>query len=213
MGAAGSGPEVAYLRDQGYQVDALEPSRDLAERCRRMLGPNGEVVVASYEELSRSVLDGEVVNPAARIANSTYDAVLLGFGSLSHVLDLNERGRLLSSCVRLAPAGPILASFWLAAKSRSPGRAGRAEHSGRFLGGLIRRVRRLPAHNARLSFGSWYGFAHSFARDEIEDLAKLIGRGLVWCGDAGIYPHVVFTPCTAIGYCCVATETEGSIHK
>jgi hypothetical protein len=197
VGGAGAGRESAALCASGYAIDALEPAPRPAHACQQVLGSRGEVFVACYEDVSRAVLDGSG-GPAEPLAHRRYDAVVLGWGSLTHVLEADERLRLLESVCRLAPDGPILASFWLRPDPppdlpdsvARPAR-GRADALGRAAGRLVGRVRGVPARDETVSFGSWYGFAHSFTRAELEALAARVGRRLVW-GEHGAYPHVTF---------------------
>lgn len=187
VGGAGAGREAASLCASGYAVDALEPAPRPAQSCRAVIGSQGDVVVACYEDLSQAVLDG-MGGPAAPLAHRRYDAVLLGWGSLTHVLEPEERFRLLQACCRLAPTGPILASFWFTPEEIS---RGRAHAAGQTIGQLIGRLRGLPSPSSAVSFGSWFGFAHTFTREEIETLAQRVGRSLIWESE-GVYPHVTF---------------------
>jgi hypothetical protein len=195
VGAAGTGREARVLCDLGYRVDALEPAAGPARTCAQALGANSDVVVARYEDLSRSVLDAGAGAGAAAadvLAARRYDAILLGWGSLMHVLGAHEQRRLLEACARLAPAGPILASFWLRPEDGESDRAGRAERAGRALGRLVQRARGAPGGGTGATFGSSYGFAHAFTRAEIEALADAVNRRVLW--DEQTVPHVTFAP-------------------
>jgi hypothetical protein len=183
VGGAGHGVEAAYLASAGYRVDALEPAAAAARACAAHAE---EVWTARFEDLSRVVLDGA----AGPLAGRRYDAVLLGWGSLSHVLDARERQRLFAAVARLAPAGPILASFILVTDETAPGRADRL---GRRAGRALARLRRLPSprDDGALLLGHWFGFIHQFTVDEIEALARACGRTVVWeHDDETLYPHI-----------------------
>jgi len=188
VGAAGAGAEVALLRSWGYQVDALDPAARAAEQCAAQLG-GGVMVCAGYEALSAAVLD-HAPSAAAPLAGRRYQAVLLGWGSLGHVLDARERERLLSACARLAPGGPVLASF-LCGEDLT----GRAAQWGAALGGgLARMLGRAPADPRKVALAPWFGFVHLFTEGEVEALARACGRTLRWGhegGGAG-YPHATF---------------------
>jgi hypothetical protein len=192
VGAAGQGPEVAELVTRGYRVDALEPS---PAGARASLAAGAEtVLVARYEDLARAVLEG-TSGPASGLAARRYDAVLLGWGSLSFVLEARERARLLRACDRLAPRGPILSSFLGLPARRAP--SNRAHASGSAAGRIVGRVRGLGPEvleaAADVHFGSWFGFARSLAREEIDALGRQDGRHAIWENDAGSgYPHVTF---------------------
>jgi len=83
VGGAGTGREPVALVAAGYDVDCLEPARELVDRCRRAV-PGGVVLQATYEELAAAVLDG-AGGPAAAVAGQSYDAGVLGWTSLSYV--------------------------------------------------------------------------------------------------------------------------------
>jgi len=187
VGGAGDGREAAALKEWGYEVDAFDPAARATRTCAARLGRGARVAACRYEDLSRAVLDGGR-GPAAAFAARRYRAVLLGWGSLTHVLDAGERERLLAACDRLCPDGPILASFWLKATDADPA-PGRAERAGRTLGRAVGRLRDAePSGDFR--FGWWFGFAHAFGRAELEALAARAGRRVVWEEAAGGYPHV-----------------------
>ncbi|RMH36649.1 MAG: hypothetical protein D6689_22120 [Deltaproteobacteria bacterium] len=169
VAAAGDGREAVELRARGYRVDALEPARRLADRCRRRLGAGSEVHVSRLETFD-----------AAR-ARGPYDAVLIGWGGLSHVLDRTDREAALRTCAALAPAGPILASFFVRG-AHNPGAASRAHRLGNAAGRAVARLRGVDAGEdaGGTWFAGWYGFAHAFSPDELGALAAAIGRRFAW---------------------------------
>jgi len=189
VGAAGAGREAVALVKMGYRVDAFEPAVRPAARCAQRLGDGAEVVAARFEDLSRAVLDGD---GDLWVARRRYDAVLLGWGGLTHVLDPDERVRIVAACARLAPEGPILASFWF--RGGAPAGRSRGLQLGMAVGRGVRALRGLPAPaHEPLRFAGRYGFGHSFTHEEIEALARGAGRVVEW-GDlkrAG-YPHATF---------------------
>ena len=163
------------------------------------MGQRGAIAVASYEELSAFVLDG-VEGPAAILAGRPFDAVLLGWGSLSHVLAATERTRLLRACQRLSPRGPILASFLVRDAQSQPGRARQAGTAlGRSLASLFGRPH--GEEQEAESFLRWAGFVHLFTPDEIQKLADDTGMRLVWEPSSGTnYPHATFLPQRPLSY-------------
>lgn len=192
VGACGAGREVLALVDAGYAVDAFEPARALCDLAGERAAARARVLRFRYQELSAAVLDG-ADGPAAALAHERYDAVLLGWGSLTHVLDAGERARLLSALDRLCPRGPILASFWCDDALRAAPVVGRAERWGRASGRALARLRRLAIAPApRESFIIGGGFAYRFTAGEIAALARAVGRDAVWDDDAADYPHVTF---------------------
>jgi hypothetical protein len=187
LGGAGAGREAAALTQLGYRVDAFEPVAALQPRCAAAVGPEGEALVGTYQDLARSVLTGEP-GPLYRFAGRKYQAVIFGWGSLTHVLEERERQETLVACARLAPAGPILASFWMRGGGQA---ADEAVSRARQVGRLIARLRGSRANRERHAFGAWCGFAHVFSREEIESLAASIDRRVQWEADPGTtYPHV-----------------------
>jgi hypothetical protein len=167
VGGAGGGRECAELLALGYHVDAFEPSTRAHRELMRGM-PTGHLALrGDYAALNAAVLDG-ASNELSRLADGrTYDAVLLGWGSLTHVLDYDERARLMHSCNRLCPRGPILASFWMRSIA-SP--RGRAE-----------------------TFRPWLGFASHLEPWQVEQLSRAIGRRVRWEHE-GDYAHVTFQP-------------------
>jgi hypothetical protein len=112
-----------------------------------------------------------------------YDAVILGSGSMTHVLDPHEQERVLRSMCRLCPHGPILASFFCEPEE-APVRTGRATRLGRSIGRALARLRSMPpSHSDRLSYRAHSGFAYTFTPRELEQLASAIGRPLAWEND------------------------------
>ena len=127
LGGAGAGREAAALTRMGYRVDAFEPVPALQPRCATAVAPDGEALIGTYQDLARSVLNGQP-GPLDRFAGRRYQAVILGWGSFTHVLDASDRQQTLLACARLTPTGPILASFWMrashAAQTQPRGRGG-----------------------------------------------------------------------------------------
>jgi hypothetical protein len=190
VGGAGDGREAVALAAMGYRVDAFEPAPRPAAACARRLPAGSLVVTCRYEDLSRAILDG--AGGAASVFSRPYAAVLLGWGSLSHVLAPAERARVVETSARLSPEGPTLASFWMRAGAEGSA-AGRAEQAGRALGRRIGRWRGAEPAGG-LGFGWRYGFGHAFDRAEIEDLAARAGRRVLWEDASGGYPHATLQP-------------------
>ena len=167
VGAAGAGREVIFLQGWGYDVTALEPSADLARRCRRA-APGARVIEARYEDVAAS----------RALAGETFDAVLLGLGSLSHLLDAASRTSVMRALARACERGPLLASALAPPRSRSadPTRSGMAARVGRALARPVRALRRLPEIEAgEVVFGG-LGFARLFTRAELSALGDEVGR-------------------------------------
>jgi hypothetical protein len=62
--------------------------------------------------------------PSAARARAPYDLVVLGWGSITHVLEEDDRLALLESVRALAPSAPVITSFFLRPE---PGHGGRTE--------------------------------------------------------------------------------------
>ncbi|MBI5498908.1 MAG: hypothetical protein HY907_01585 [Deltaproteobacteria bacterium] len=167
--AAGAGREAIVLERQGYAVDALEPSSRGAAECARRLAPTSLVTAASYQDVARSILDGHL-NSCATIARQTYDAIVLGWTSLTNVLVPTDRERLLMACDRICPSGPILASYWVGGVS--PSRAGRL---GRRIGEFLRR-RGAPRLAPGVEFVPHAGFVVRIDERELAQVAGRLGR-------------------------------------
>jgi hypothetical protein len=191
VGACGAGRELLPLTPAGYTVDAFEPAPSLAATARERTIGAARVLAFRYEELSAAVLDG-APNAAAELARERYDAVLLGWGSLAHVLDERERMRLMQALARLCPQGPWLASFLRDDLPDGRAHLGRVERWGARLGHTVAQLRRLPGTGSREIFLSHVGFGHLFTSSELEALAAHVGRQLQWDDDDTDYPHATF---------------------
>ena len=178
VGAAGGGREVLFFVGRGCDVMALEPSGALRCLCGAR-APGVPLIAARYEDVAsgRVSVGGE------------FDAVLLGLGSLSHVLDGATRLSLLRALADACPRGPILASVLAPPRAHASRRGaarlgagstiGRAAAIGRAIGAAVRARRSLPPREiGEVMFGG-LGFARLFERDELRSLAASIGRRAV----------------------------------
>jgi hypothetical protein len=187
LAAAGHGRELVPLCEAGYAVDAFEPAAKHAAVLRDRAGHRAETARGSFADLSATVLRGEV-NALHAFSRRSYDAVILGWGSFTHVLDARDREELLRACVRLAGHGPVLASFWVGGEGVT---RSRALELGAALGRRLAAWRDVTATvPSGQVFRTHCGFAHEFTRAEVEGLAARCGRRVVW-GEYG-YPHVTF---------------------
>ncbi|MEP6690777.1 MAG: hypothetical protein ABJD07_06440 [Gemmatimonadaceae bacterium] len=112
VGAAGSGREAVALQALGYDVVAFDSCAPLVARASSAAGDDRGValVVASYADLVDAV-DGRGGPLASTVAGAPFDAIVLGWVSLSHVTRERDRVALLAALKRLAPAAPVLVSF------------------------------------------------------------------------------------------------------
>ncbi len=113
LGGAGGGRELAGLCALNYAVVAFEPSPTLAAGAQRIAVeiPGAQAYQASYDDLVRAVRYGEGSLAGAPLAGG-FDAVVLGWGSFSHLTDPDERTALLHAVRDLAPTAPVLLSWW-----------------------------------------------------------------------------------------------------
>ncbi|MBI2389184.1 MAG: class I SAM-dependent methyltransferase [Deltaproteobacteria bacterium] len=168
VGAAGGGREIAVLTRLGYHVDAFEPSPSLFASAEEVARRSGRARVArgTYAELCDAV-DGR--GPLADlVAAGRYDAVMLGWGSYSHVLDRAQRVALLRAVARLT-RGPLVVSFEV---RRPPMR--RTDRMPRLVQNAARAFGR-GAPPPELVFYGNVGFLASFDRQMLEGEAADAG--------------------------------------
>jgi hypothetical protein len=198
LGAAGRGREAAWLVSRGYTVDAFEPAAGCEAALRGALADGGRVAIGSYRELIDAAQNRAY--PHTRLhafAGTRYDAVILGWGSLTHVLGSEAQCALLRTCHELCPTGPILASFWYSAELADDAEHdARATRWGRQLGTLVARTRPTQPEPAREErFVSHAGFGVTFTTAHVESLAKHVGRTVRL--SRATYPHATFVASVA----------------
>jgi SAM-dependent methyltransferase len=183
LGGAGAGRELAPLCRRGFQIVAFEPAPELAAAARAVARdyPGAAVVQASYEDLVDAVARGSGPLVGA-VRGHAFDAVILGWGSFSHVLDPARQKRLLEASRQLSPSGPLLLSYFAASAE-----GGRLER-------LRVRLRRLlattGARNAgdagRVRFLESSGFVCFHTREEIAHLASDAGYRIALFGSSAL---------------------------
>lgn len=183
VGACGAGRELQVLSSHGYFVAGFEPLGVSAE-CAKSAIPKEKLVAFSnstYEDLIRGKLK-EIESFAP------YDAVILGWASISHILENNIRRLLLEKVRKLCPVGPILIS-WLSATYAGP--------KTKFFRRMLTRIGFKETHDRDL-YSSFRGFCHTFTRDEIFNLAEWTKNFIVFYEDKRPYPqshpHAVLLP-------------------
>ncbi len=189
IAAAGTGREAVALQAEGYRVDVLEPASNQIKSCSVHLPDTSLIVQGTFDDLVGSILDGKET-PATRLADN-YDAVILGWGGLAHVLLREQRMQLLRACARLTE-GPILASFFMDPHAVEKQQAGSMTALGRGLGRAISRLRGLDDAREPVEYTRWGGFLRHFTPQDIDELTDPIDRLVLWQQEGG-FPHVTFT--------------------
>ncbi len=186
IGGCGSGREMVPLVEAGYEVCGFDPAGRLCGSARLALPGRARIWQLRYEDLVESG-GGELASRAP------YSAVILGWGSFSHLLDAQMRARVIEVLHRSCPQGPILLSFHLAHARGERPPAGMLERGARYVGGSVGRLRRLPSPVGEAPvFLPHCGFIHRFTELEIEGLARLVERHVVWGDELRSYPHCSF---------------------
>lgn len=175
VAACGAGRELVAVRARGHLVDGFDPAPSMVALAARRT-PAARVWQATFAEW--------LAGP-----DEAYDAILIGWGALSHVLDPSERLALFAACRRRCPAGPTLVSYWPRPASAQGAAPPRARALGARLGGRIARLRGVDCRATGDPFQPGIGFAHQYADAELAELACAAGFEVVCRGRPGDYPH------------------------
>ena len=173
MPGAGWGRELVALRVSRYEVVGFDPVAAPAG----VGGPGvGRVHVADYRTFVDAVRGGGPAGPLAEVCREPFDAVLLGWGSLTHVFSRAQRREVFEAASIVAPRGPILASFWQRPQGEMPRRS---ERRRRFFE-LSQRLGRLrgveAAEDTDFVFGPSHGFGIYLSTAELEAIARSLDR-------------------------------------
>jgi hypothetical protein len=191
LGAAGAGRELAALVQRGFEVVAFDPCKPFVDAARGVAPPDRATLIhASYRDLVDAA-GGRGGPLGAAGAGAPFDAVVLGWGSLSHVLPGVERVALLRAVHALAPRGPVLASFAL-----DPERATPVPGKGRVRDRLRRAFAALGAPGVSEDGDRFLpdtGFFSYLSGDEVIDLAWRTGYEVALFEEAP-YPHALLVP-------------------
>jgi hypothetical protein len=196
LGAAGAGRELVALLDRGFRVVAFDPCEAFVNAARRVLASSPEhaasstIIRASYGDLARAATTG--AGPLAFLTTApAFDAVVLGWGSLSHVLPSSERAALFEALRSIAPSAPVLASFALEPDSSAP-----PGSKGRVRDALRRLFAAMGAPGPSEAGDHFYpdgGFFSNLSRDEVVAIGFRAGYEVALLEDAP-YPHAVLVP-------------------
>ena len=175
VGGCGTGREVRWLLERGYEVWAFDPSLEAMRVCER---DNPSLSFAgwfSYEDLGHSFSGARQSHSRLLPEGVRFDAVLLGWASLTHVVDEGAHRALFDALGQVSPAGPILASFYFA-----PELPGRVRSRAFDLGTEVGRA--LSGHTQRadpaVRLLSHTGFVYFFDATHLQSLAAASGRSV-----------------------------------
>ncbi len=186
LAAAGGGRELRALLDRGHTVTAFEPSAFLrvgAEAVAR--GREARVLEGAYCDLPAAV-DGR--GPLASLRDERFDAVVLGWGSLTHLTRPAEHRETLEAVRALAPRAPLLLSFFLR-KDRERGRSVAARRA-------LRRVLGVLGGRAApdgVGYEQGGGFVYWFTALEVHELAMAAGYRVETL-ELASFPHAILVP-------------------
>lgn len=179
VGGAGRGRESRWLASRGYDVVAFDPARD----------QGADILRLAYEDLTSAGPPRAALKELRALA--PYDAVLLGWGSFTHVPGESSRLEILRALRRLSD-GPVLLSYWRT-RTDSGAPVGRSRSLGRKLGRLMAVVPVVT--NDRDRVVAHAGYAHCFTDEEIRGLAHSAGYRVESCLNG--FPHATLWPVDA----------------
>lgn len=192
VGGAGGGREALALAAAGHEVVAFDPAEPLAWSMGHVAGERGlplTAYVGRYQDLWSPRGAAERV-PALPLATALgrFDAFLLGWGSLSHVLGVAERRRLFEvGHALLRRDGCLITSFGHDEVPSATGAGLRAR-----LRAALSARRAAQGRAPRDRFLADIGVLHMFARGEIEALAADAGLEVAYARYTHGFPHAVF---------------------
>lgn len=193
LGAAGGGRELSALCARGFEVVAFEPNdllRSGAEAVARSY-PGTAVFDATYDDLVCAV-NTKTGPLGAALAAGPFDAVVLGWGSVTHVVTPDEQAALLRAVRVASPSGAVLLSFFM---RPSTGAGGKSEQLRTKLRGLFARMGGASAPDG-LGYEMNGGFVYFFTTEEVHALAFDAGYEVERLR-AHPFPHAVLRPMTS----------------
>jgi hypothetical protein len=192
LGACGPGRELVELVARGFAVVAFDPCEPFVEAARGAIPPghDAQVVLASYDAVVDAAA-GRGGALATACAGKRFDLVVLGWGSLSHVMPSSARAALLGALRALAPEAPVLASFGLVTEIAPWGHG-----KGRLRDALRRLFAAAGAPGVSEDHDHFLpttGFLAYLDRGELQRLARESGYEIAEMDEAP-YPHALLTP-------------------
>jgi hypothetical protein len=196
IGGCGWGREALVLCEQGYRVFAAEPAPALFRAACERLPCHARVWPLGYEHWVSEANCPAIARAQAELfAAAPFDAVVLGWGSLSHVLDQQLLRGLFPALARFCPSGPWLMSFLSSDAPRTE--RDRAYQWGRRWGLARRRGNGQARPPARERFLPHAGFVRTISEAEIQRWAETVGRRAEVRGGQGAYPHATLLRCSS----------------
>jgi len=112
VGACGGGRELFALVERGYRIaaayDPVSPFIQTLRNDSRLLESKGRLCVGAHQDIN-------AMGPIAELRQSgnRVDAVIVGWGSYTHILGAEHRVEFLRSLRAVCPRGPVLVSFFV----------------------------------------------------------------------------------------------------
>lgn len=191
IAGAGGGREVRALAQRGYAVRGFEPLGSFAEACARECAAvlDATCVEGSYADLVEAARGG-TGRLASLVGAAPFDAILLGWGSLAHVVDPERVEAIFDAARKLGPRAPLLTSFY----SWETLGTGRIERFGRALGRLFSALGAPGRRPAGAVFVPQAGFVQTHTAEALEALAARRGYQVAWLSSARPQPWALFIP-------------------
>jgi hypothetical protein len=191
LAAAGGGRELRALCQAGYEVTAFEPNPDLLSGARAtgQAFPRARVLEGSYADLVNAVEAG--TGPLAELSVRSFDWMLLGWGSFTHVTEPREQALVLRAARALVPSGPVVLSFFL--KNAAADVPSRSRVLRRALRSAFGRLGGAATPPPGLSYEYGGGFAYHFTEAELRGLAESAGYAVTRF-DVAAFPHAILLP-------------------
>ncbi len=189
LAAAGGGRELNALLERGFTVTAFEPNLRFFKAASGVAARfnNAQILRGSYDDLVRAA-DGS--GPLATLSKQSFDWVLFGWGSFTHLTRHVQQLAVLRAVRSVAPRVPLVLSFFM---RRPLEPSSRSEELRRFLRGVLRRAGSRHAVEPGLGYDYGGGFVYSFTADEINELAERAGYRVTF-RDEKIFPHAILVP-------------------
>ena len=193
VGAAGAGRELVALLERGYSVTAFDPCAAFVEGASALCRDKpAAFLLGSYGDLVDAA-EGRGGPLASLLDAAPFDAVILGWGSLSHVLPAASRRALLHAVRRVAPRAPVLASFMVRHDTAaSPDSKGRVRDALRRVFGALGAPGPSEVGDCFFPEGGFFSY---LSPEEIPRVAFEAGYEVVFF-EEGPYPHVLLAPMT-----------------